>query len=100
MASCNSTAQATAFTALANSTNTPSPISFMMRPRCLETIGWKNFGTTRFERRQSGDLVTLHETAEADHVGGQNGGKTALGALFGHCCRGLLEASVPQTVVV
>ncbi len=39
IASCNSTAQWTAFTALPNSARAPSPISLTMRPRCLETTG-------------------------------------------------------------
>ena len=35
-------------------------------------------------RGQGADLVGSHHAAIADHVGGQNGGKTALGAFFGH----------------
>jgi len=33
---------------------------------------------------ERGGVVALHEAAVADHIGGQDGGKAALGAFFGH----------------
>ena len=41
-------------------------------------------------------LVRLHQAAVADHIGGQNGGKTALGAFFGHPRRLLSKGAVQQ----
>ena len=43
-------------------------------------------------------LIHLHEAAVADHIGGQNGGKTALGAFFGHPGRLLSKGAVRQIV--
>ena len=36
------------------------------------------------ERSQGAGFIRLHEAAVADHIGGQNGGKAALGTFFGH----------------
>jgi hypothetical protein len=44
----------------------------------------KDIFATLLERGQCARLITLHEAAVADHIGGQDGGKAALGAFFGH----------------
>ena len=46
--------------------------------------GLEHFPSPALESGERAGLVQLHEAAVADHIGGQNGGKTALGALFGH----------------
>ena len=98
MASCSATAHSTASTALANSTSTPSPITLTMRPRCLAISGLEDVPSTGLEGGQRTGLVRLHEAAVADHIGGQNGGKTALGAFFGHLVPLVLHAAVQQIV--
>ncbi len=46
--------------------------------------GLQHFLASRLERRQRAGLVPLREPAVADHVGGQNSGEAAPGAIFGH----------------
>src|SRR6266446_6379691 len=58
----------------------------------------KNLSTPGFERSQGAGLVMLHEAAVADYVGGQNGGKATLNALFGHMTR-LPSKSEVQRIV-
>jgi hypothetical protein len=36
------------------------------------------------EPRQRAGLVSVHQAALPDHIGGENGGKPALGAFFNH----------------
>ena len=45
----------------------------------------------RPEPRECIRLILLHEPAVADHIGGKDGGKVALGAFFGHLARLLSE---------
>ena len=58
----------------------------------------KNLGAPRFECGQGACLVALHEAAVADRISGQNGGKPALGAFFGHS-RPLLSKGAVQQIV-
>src|SRR5262249_2404187 len=44
----------------------------------------QNVASTNFERRQRADLVLLHKAAVANDIGGKNGGKATLAALFDH----------------
>ena len=37
-----------------------------------------------FEPRQRAGLVSLHQAAVPDHIGGKDGGETPLGPFFGH----------------
>ena len=47
----------------------------------------QHFLTAHLEGRQSADFVLFHEAAVADYIRSQDGGKTALGAFFGHAIR-------------
>ena len=53
----------------------------------------------RLEGRQRARLIVLHETAVADHVGGEDGGEAALDAFFGHKMRLPFENAVPSIVL-
>src|SRR5207248_9012400 len=44
----------------------------------------KGFAAPRLECGDGAGFVQLHQSAVADHIGGQDCGETALGALFGH----------------
>src|SRR5260221_4901177 len=44
----------------------------------------KDFAEPRLECGDGAGFVQLHQSAVADHIGGQDCGETALGALFGH----------------
>ena len=60
--------------------------------------GLENVRAAGFKGSECTGLVQLHEAAVADHIGGQNGGKTALGAFFGHLAPFGLHAAVQQIV--
>ena len=58
----------------------------------------EDFRAARLEGGQRARLVGLHQSAVADYISGQNGGKAALGAFFGHVEPLPLEAAVQQIV--
>lgn len=43
---------------------------------------------TGFQGSEGSSFVLLHKAAVTDDIGGHNGGKTALGAFFGHAIPG------------
>jgi hypothetical protein len=59
---------------------------------------FEDIRSTRLKGGQRTGLVQLHQAAIADHVGGQNGGKTALGAFFGHLGQWLPNSAAQQIV--
>ena len=67
-----STAQRTASTALANSTNMPSPVVLTIRPRWLAIVGSTSALRREFSVLQRASLVGTHEPAVAGDIRGQN----------------------------
>ena len=47
-------------------------------------LGIDQIATQGFETRERPFLVRFHEPAVPDHIGGEDGGKPALGTFFGH----------------
>src|SRR5262249_21618078 len=67
-------------------------------PAAISGDKWlENFSTTALESGQRPGFVALHEAAVANHIGGQDSGKAALSAFFGHTESGLNRAEA-QTV--
>jgi hypothetical protein len=56
--------------------------------------GLKDVSPSFLERSQGAGLIQLHETAVANYVGSENGGKPALDAFFGHVLPSRLKAAV------
>lgn len=81
-------------TALANSTSTPSPGNLEDAPAVASDQRLQHLPAPRLERGERADFVALHKTAIANHIGSKNGGKTALGAFFGHGLQLTLEDRV------
>ena len=88
-----STAQATAFTTLGNSTSMPSPVSLTMRPLCSAILRVDQLVAAGLERGERGGLVDAHEPAVADHVGGQYGGEPSVGVFVSHWHRLFSQAT-------
>ena len=78
MARCSSAAHSTALTALPNSTSSPSPISLKMRPLMPGDERREHVPAALPHRGERARLVALHQPAVADHIGGEDRGKTAL----------------------
>ena len=60
---------------LENSTNAPSPKSLNTRPPWVATSGSKTRLRLAFSRYERSCLVSLHEAAVADYIGGEDGGE-------------------------
>ena len=68
-------------------------------PAVMRGDQWlEDVSTPRLKGGQRTGLIRLHQAAVADHIGGQNGSKTALGAFFGHLVPFVLHAAVQQIV--
>jgi hypothetical protein len=50
----------------------------------------------RLKGGQRTGFIRLHQSAIANHIGGKNGGKTALSTFFGHLVPFVLHAAVQQ----
>jgi hypothetical protein len=72
MASCSSAAQETAFTALANSTSTPSPMTLTIRPTMCGDQWLKDLCAPGLQGSQRAGLIRLHQAAVPNNVGGKD----------------------------
>src|SRR5208282_2314898 len=77
IACCTATAQRTASTTLAYSTNKPSPVVLTMRPRCSAIFGSTNSLRSAFVRPF---LVRPHQPRIPRHIGGEDRGEPAGGS--------------------
>ena len=70
-------------------------------PSALPCDQWhQDILATRPQQRHRSGLILLHEPAVADHVGGKNGGETALDAFFSHVVRISSEDAADEIVLV
>ena len=62
---------------LGNSTSSPSPVVFTIRPRCSAIFGLMS-SAHQLNWRESAFLIDTHQPTVAGHVGSQNGGEPPL----------------------
>src|SRR5262249_39382181 len=83
-------------------------------PAMLRDRRHQDLAAARAQPRHGAGLITLYQPAVADHIGGENGGETALRAFFGHlsrlvsgkcrtrilfsACRGVYRSGLPLRV--
>ncbi len=68
-------------------------------PAMLRDQWHQDIVPARPQQRHRSGFILLHEPAVADHVGGKNGGETALGAFFSHVA-GILSDPAGDRIVL